>query len=148
MKSLRTWTLATAIALLAGSDWFAANAPADGKAGGPSVTVGKATVTTSLKTIEVDGKKQTHAFLDIAGEGAGTITVRLQETKINPDARMMPRPVTAWSKEIAIDSAKSTSIDLGIFVEEANVRRSIQAAVDGKTFVALLNSKGMKSLDE
>ena len=148
MKAFKTWTLAAAVALLAGADWFAANAPADGKAGGASVQVGKATVTASLKTVEIDGRKETHAVLKVAGEGAGTITVRLQETKIRPEARMMPMPVTAWSKEIAIDSSKATEIDLGIFAEEALIRRTIQASVDGKTFVALLNSKAVKAIDE
>lgn len=142
MAKLKTYTLAAAIALLAGADWFVADAPAGGD--GDGFKVGKATVTAAFREIEKDGRKETHIVVEVAGEETGKVTVRLQETPFIPESRMMPRPKTVWSKDIEISRA---STDLGVVELKKLAGYAIEASTDGKTFVRLAR-QGALEFDE
>ncbi len=143
MAKLKTYTLAAAVALLAGADWFVADAPAGGD-GGTNLKVGKATVTAAFREIEKDGKKETHVVVEVAGEETGKITVRLQETPFIPESRMMPRPKTRWTKDVELSKA---STDLGAVTLKKMAGYAIEASSDGKTFVRLAR-QGAVELDE
>ncbi len=147
MNKTRTWTLALLAGLLGAGDWFLAPLPADDNpASKPALTVGNAAISAALREIEVDGKKESHLFLDLKGEGAGTLKVRLSGTPFNPMSRVMPMPKTLWEKDLAVDSAKSKSIDLGALPDgNGNVLFTLAASADGKTYISLLNT-GMKLL--
>lgn len=142
MNRTRIWTLAVLAGLLGTGDWFLSPLPADDNpAPKPALTVGNAAVSAAVREIEENGKKAKHLFLDLAGEGAGTLKVRLAGTSFQPESRMLPRPRTLWEKDIAVDSAKSRSIDLGELPGiKGNVRFTLAASADGKTYVSLLNT--------
>lgn len=141
MDKTRTWTLALVVGLLGAGDWFPAPLPADDNpASKPVLTVGSAAVSAALREVEVDGKKVSHVFLELKGEGAGTLKVRLTGTSFRTESRMPPRPRTVLEKDIAVDSAKSKSIDLGALPDvKGSVTYGLAASADGKTFVSLLN---------
>lgn len=150
MNTTRTWTLAAVVGLLGAGDWFLAPLPADENAPPkPRLTVGNATATAAVREVDNGGKKEPHLFLDLEGEGAGTIKVRLSSTTINPMARMIPRPKPLWEREIALDSARSRSADLGALPEaprapaqlppgfSIQVVHTLDASTDGKTYASL-----------
>jgi hypothetical protein len=154
MNKTRTWTLAAIVGLLGAGDWFLAPLPADENAPPkPVLTVGNAVVTAAVRDVDAGGKKEPHLFLDLKGEGAGTIKVRFSSTTIIPESRMMPRPKILWEKEVALDSTRSGSVDLGAFAGEPKapvlvpgylprqVIHTLAASADGKTYVSLWTTR-------
>lgn len=142
MNRTRIWTLAVLAGLLGAGDWFLSPLPADDNpASKPALTVGNAAVSAALREVDEDGKKAKHLFLDLTGEGAGTLKVRLQHTNSNRASRVLPRPRILWEKDIAVDSARSKSIDLGTLPEiKGDVFFTLAASADGKTYVSLLGT--------
>ena len=149
MKTTRTWTLALLAGLIGAGDWFLAPLPADDNpASKPALKVGDATVSAALREVDVDGKKEKHLFLDLKGEGAGTIKVRLAGTPFEPMSRRIPMPKVIWEKSIAVDTGKSPSIDLGALPGiQGNTLHVLSASTDGQTYVSLLNVTPQIRLD-
>jgi len=137
----RTWTLTLVAGLLGAGDWFLAPLPADDNPlPKPALTVGNAAVSAVLREVDVDGKKERHLFLDLKGEGAGNLKLTLMITPpFNPMSRMVQRPRKAWEKDIAVDTAKSRSIDLGAFPEvKGSPLATLKASIEGKEAVVAI----------
>lgn len=139
MNDIRMWTLGVAIALLASSD------PADGieppahEKHALEMKIGKASIRAVEREIEKDGKKQLHTFLEVSGDLKTKVSISLYETSIRPMSRVMPMPRLAWKRDIAIDSQKCRSVDLGVLAASpGSTHRELQASTDGKSHVTLL----------
>lgn len=143
--NVRMWTFGALVGILAAGDWFIAPAPAGPDGETPSLEFGKAKLTIAMREVEVKGAKERHAFLEIAGDATGTVKVELQEQKGEPQSRMMPAPRTVWRKDVAIDTAKGRSIDLGGCPRpRLGALTAILASEDGQRWVALHAEVGIE----
>jgi len=100
----------------------------------PVMPVGKATITVVEREVTCDGKRQLHTFATVDGDLKATVRFTFQETTIRPMSRVMPRPKPIWQRDIAIDTSKSRSIDLGVLAKPSskNSYRALTGSVDGK----------------
>jgi len=138
MNKTRTWTLALIAGLFGAGDWFLATLPADeNPLPKPALTVGNAAVSAAVRDIDAGGKKEKHLFLDLKGDGAGRIKLTLWRTPpSNRMSRMLPRPAKVWERDIAVDTSRSASIDLGAFPDgKGSLSAYLSASVDGKAAV-------------
>ena len=123
MNRTRAGAFGIFLGILAATDWFVPVGTADQEGEKPpSVQVSGVEVTAKVVEVETEAGKETHAVLVLAGDGAGSLKVRLQEMPFSPMSRMMPTPKTLWSRDVAFDTKTGREIDLGV----------VPAAVDNK----------------
>jgi hypothetical protein len=113
MNGIGSWTFAALVSLLAAGDWAALSLTAEDPAETlPAFAIGDTTVTAVGRDLELDGTQAFRPVLMLGGKGAGSVQVRLQCTRMNPLARMMPVGKTVWSDTIAFDGRASSEVVL------------------------------------